>query len=533
MRSERFPQKFQNTASLSSSLGSSTTLQPLVHTSLQHEPGAVAAMVTTRRQSKDFEPVEIPLVKHQKRKRNNDAEPTPSIAQPPKKPLTKRRKKVKSTAKADKPPVRTAPAPAKPAKAARARLPKKSASASGAEDTAHRQISRTDDAVQPKTGHITGLWKAAALNLTQDSDSSADDRAQRPHPVASRDADDEEADSRYALGSRRKDKVNKIATPVARQTAELKFEDDGLEEVDKAEVAIAGLSKSKEASRHSTKRNGVPLKLVNDTKTHRARPEAVSQTNGQQKRGTEQKKAVPPPGVPSRTVMFTILEAIEALALYKDGTLSVPSEIDPQSRQPYEPLQTGDFLSYPVKGIYRLGALGRFGNDIKPSPPFSLTVPLSEYSIVHNTRDITTAESSRHGLGFASIPPTRSQASAVRRPNNYCFTWGKYRGRRMDSVPITYLRSILNSNEYNADAKLQQAFVDLYPKGLYESEAESYTFEKGGFKGKRLDEVPKSYLWGLLRKMNEGEAVGGKKGRGRLERALEVWEKGQLDLTRD
>jgi uncharacterized protein (DUF3820 family) len=211
--------------------------------------------------------------------------------------------------------------------------------------------------------------------------------------------------------------------------------------------------------------------------------------------------------------------------------MSVPAEVDAQSRQPYEPVQTGEYLSYPVKGTYHLGSIGRYGVASAPSLPFSLTVPLSEHALIRHGQESRTASPSRHGLGFDRALLSRPKSVATRRPNNYCFSFGKYKGRRMDSVPIEYLRSIRDGDEYYGDERLQQAFEDLYPKGLYESEAESYTFEKGGFKGKRLDEVPKTYLWSLVRKANDSKLP--KKGKGRLERALELWEKQQLDFTKD
>ena len=105
----------------------------------------------------------------------------------------------------------------------------------------------------------------------------------------------------------------------------------------------------------------------------------------------------------------------------------------------------------------------------------------------------------RRGLGFDTALTIRSGPPAARRSNNYCLPFGRYRGRRVDSVPISYLQSIYGSDEYYSDTKLLQAVSDLYPNGLYESDAESFTLESGGFKGKRLDEVPKSYVWGLLR----------------------------------
>ena len=154
--------------------------------------------------------------------------------------------------------------------------------------------------------------------------------------------------------------------------------------------------------------------------------------------------------------------------------------------------------------------------------------------MMQTTHSASIGEPSRRGLGFDTALTIRSGPPAARRSNNYCLPFGRYRGRRVDSVPISYLQSIYGSDEYYSDTKLLQAVSDLYPNGLYESDAESFTLESGGFKGKRLDEVPKSYVWGLLRQVNQGGAVGNKKeGKTRLERALEAWERRQLDLTRD
>ena len=480
--------------------------------------------------------MELPPVAYQKRKRRHDTTSTPSTAQPPNQPSSKRRKKVKSTADAGAPttgptePVPTTKATKRAAN--RPGRPPKSVREAERQTCQQGNIREKDD-TEPQTSGtgVVASRNPLQVDLTQDSDSSEDEAVRRPQPAASQDAGDEDADSRYALGSRRKGRPKKPAVSTAGRTAELKFEDDGLEEVDKAEAAVAGAGVR--ASSQNNKRGPQPGTPINAVNSGRLDGLQIQQANGKGKGKAKQIKIAPPTGVPSKVVMFTVIEAIAALSLYKGGTMSIPTEIDPQSRQPYEPLQAGDYLSYPVKGTYHLGALGRYGIDTIPPSPFSLTVPLSEHFFIQHTRDTSTAEPSRHGIGFSSALPARPKAPAVRRPNNYCFTFGRYRGRRMDSVPISYLRSILNSDDYHKDTKLQQAFADLYPKGLYESEVESYTFEKGGFKGKRLDEVPKSYLWGLLRKKEGGELVGGKKGRGRLERALEVWEKGQLDLTKD
>lgn len=498
-------------------------------------------MVTTRRQSKDFESIEPPADVQRKRKRSNDAAPVPSTPQPPSQPSTKRRKKVKSTAKISTPSVHPQPAASVPSGASTPpAVPPAKAGTNGisvkrAEHKAHGQKILKSGDRPPKRSKTRANEKRKLVEKdpATDDDSSEDNSTRQPHPAASRGTDsgddDEDTDSRYALGSKRKGKLNKPTAPSARRTAEFRFEEDGLEEIDKAEAAIAGTS-NRNKQKHQ--KSGVLPSLTPINAGAKANDNTLEQTQSG-KGKIRQTKVIPPPGVPAKLVMFTVAEAIAALPLYKDGTMSVPAAIDLQTRQPYPPLQTGESLSYPVRSKYHLGALGRYGIDAATSPPFSLTVPLSEHSYIQDTPSASATESSRHGLGFDSTLATRSRAPAVRRPNNYCFTFGRFRGRRMDSVPITYLRSIYNSDDYHNDAKLQQAFADLYPKGLYESEAESFTFEKGGFKGKRLDEVPKSYVWGLIRKKNKGDLVGGKKGRGRLERALEVWDKEQLDLTQD
>ncbi|KAJ4331686.1 hypothetical protein N0V87_008966 [Didymella glomerata] len=488
-------------------------------------------MVTTRRQSKTIEPPALPPVAPPKRKRSDDATSAQSAAQALNQPSTKRRKKVKSTAKVALP----ATAPADPIPAAEtdtkalSKTAKRNARKKGLEAKATAQLGRSGAAQ-------TSSQKPTPPDLTND-DSSEDEAPRPPRPAASQDADDEDADSRYTIGSKRKGKARKTAATTARRTAELQFEEDGVEEVDKAQVAVADAS-NRTSKQKTKKPEPVSWTLANEgsvakddkvDKTEENPPRA--NTSGKGKNKPVQKK-IPPAGVPSKVVMFTIAEAIAALSLYKDGTMSLAAEIDPESRRPYAPLQTGEYLFYPVKGNYHLGALGRYGIDAAIVPAFSLTVPLSEHSFIESTTVTSTAAPSRHGLGFTAVP-ARPKASSNRRPNNYCFTFGRYRGRRVDSVPITYLRSIFEGDEYYADTKLQQALADLYPKGLYESETESFVFEKGGFKGKRLDEVPKSYVWGLIRKKGEGAEVGGKKGRKALERALEVWEKKQLDLTRD
>ncbi|KAJ4372698.1 hypothetical protein N0V86_008062 [Didymella sp. IMI 355093] len=493
-------------------------------------------MVTTRRQSKTIDPPALPPVAPPKRKRSDDATPATSAVQLPNQPSIKRRKKVKSTAKIDSP----IAAPGHPVPVAR--IEKKPTSKT-AERKTHKQRAQAKTTAQSGESGTeqANSQKSPFLDLTNDE--SSEDKAPRPpRPAASQDADDEDADSRYTIGSKRRGKPRKPAAPTARRTAELRSEEDSVEEFDKAQVVAADASNR--TSTQKKKPGPISRMPINERSvkadTSQANGKAteknkmnIPQVNANSKgKNKTLQKNVPHVGVPSKVVMFTIAEAIAALSLYKDGTMSMAAEIDPESRQPYAPLQTGEHLSYPVKGNYHLGALGRYGIDAATVPPFSLTVPLSEHSFVESTTTSTTAASSRHGLGFTALP-ARPNVPSVRRPNNYCFTFGKYRGRRMDSVPVTYLRSIFEGDEYYADVKLQHAFADLYPKGLYESETESFVFEKGGFKGKRLDEVPKSYLWGLIRKKGDGAAVGGKKGRKALERALEVWEKKQLDLTKD
>ncbi|KAF3032711.1 hypothetical protein E8E12_001799 [Didymella heteroderae] len=497
-------------------------------------------MVTTRRQSKTIDPPALPPVALPKRKRSDDATPAQSAAQAPNQPSTKRRKKVKSTAKI----ASLAAAPANPVPPAET---EKNALSKTAKRNARKQrVQSKTITPSGRSGTTPSSWqRPIPLDLTNNE--SEDDAPRPPRPAASQGADDEDADSRYTIGSKRKGKLGKPAVPTARRTAELQFEEDGVAEVDKAQVAVADASNRK-STQKKRKPRPLPCTSINERsvakKDEADMPQASGKATGRNKEALFQVSAndkgkncaaqrkAPPAGVPSKVIMFTIAEAIAALSLYKDGTMSMAAEIDPESRQPYAPLQTGEHLSYPVKGNYHLGALGRYGIDTASVPPFSLTVPLSEHSFIESTTVTSTAAPSRHGLGFTALP-AQPKAPSVRRPNNYCFTFGRYRGRRVDSVPITYLRSIFEGDEYYADAKLQQAFADLYPKGLYESETESFVFEKGGFKGKRLDEVPKSYLWGLIRKKGEGVEIGGKKGRKALERALEVWEKKQLDLTKD
>lgn len=508
-------------------------------TSQQHDARTNAAMVTTRRQSKTIDPPALPSVAPPKRKRSDDVTPAQSATQAPNQPSTKRRKKVKSTAKV--------PLPAAAEDSVKASGSKKKVLSKTAERKARKQKAQAKTTAQSGGAGTAqrNPRRPMPLDLTND-DSSEDEAPQPPRPAASQDADDEDADSRYTLGSKRKGKARKTAATPARLTAELRFEEDGVEEVDKAQVVVADASNRTSTQRE--KHGLVSWAPINESSVVKEYKAIASQSlgkaaektkgnpsqssgNGKGKNEPPQRKA-PLAGIPSKVVMFTIAEAIAALSIYKDGTMSMAAEIDPESRQPYAPLQTGEYLSYPVKGNYHLGALGRYGVDVAAVPPFSLTVPLSEHSFIESTAVTSTAAPSRHGLGFTALH-ARPKVPSTRRANNYCFTFGRYRGRRVDSVPITYLRSIYEGDEYYADAKLQQAFADLYPKGLYESETESFVFEKGGFKGKRLDEVPKSYVWGLIRKKGEGVDVGGKKQRKALERALEVWEKKQLDLTRD
>lgn len=490
-------------------------------------------MVTTRRQSKDFEPVELSVPnpnRNGKRKRSNNAAPAPN-EQLPSQPSAKRSRKVKSTAKTG-----IAPEPAQSTprlqSAAQPSTEKIPASTKSAERKARKARAKAKNMDATKVGAIQrGAKRSALVDLTMENDSSDEDPLQRFLDTAPLDSDDDDdADSRYALGPRRKDKKRKPAPTMARQTAELKFEEDGLEEVDKANVVVA--SKDKSTVKQDKRLAFLPLNTVKST--NMGGHNAINSSR-QENSHKGQKKASFTPGAPSRLVMFTVAEAVEVLALYKDGTMYGPAAIDPQSRQPYEPLRTGETLSYPVKGTYHLGALGRYGVDTTPALPFALTVPLSEHSMMQTTHSASIGEPSRRGLGFDTALTIRSGPPAVRRSNNYCLPFGRYRGRRVDSVPISYLQSIYGSDEYYSDTKLLQAVSDLYPNGLYESDAESFTLESGGFKGKRLDEVPKSYVWGLLRQVNQGGAVGKKKedGKTRLERALEAWERRQLDLTQD
>lgn len=466
-------------------------------------------MVTTRRQSKDFEPVELSVPRpnhHGKRKRSNNAAPAPN-QQLPSQPSAKRSRKVKSTAKTG-----IAPEPAQPTPrlqpAAQPSTEKIPASTKSAERKARR--------ARAKAKKMDATKRSAPVDLTIENDSS----------------DDDDADSKYALGPRRENKKRKPASTIARQTAEFKFEEDGLEEVDKANVVVA--SKDYRTVKQDKRIAFLPSNTVQSA--NMGGHDAINSSRSRQENSHKgQKKASFTPGAPSRLVMFTVAEAVEALASsYKDGTMYGPAAIDPQSRQPYEPLRTGETPSYPVKGTYHLGALGRYGVDTTPALPFALTVPLSEHSTMQTTHSTSIGEPSRRGLGFDAALTIRSGPPAARRSNNYCLPFGRYRGRRVDSVPISYLQSICGSDEYCSDTKLLQAVGDLYPNGLYESDAESFTLESGGFKGKRLDEVPKSYVWGLLRQIYKDGAVGKKKeGETRLERALEAWERRQLDLTRD
>ncbi|KAF2627310.1 hypothetical protein BU25DRAFT_458659 [Macroventuria anomochaeta] len=483
-------------------------------------------MVTTRRQSKSTEPPALPPVAPPKRKRSNDA--APSAAQPPIQPSSKRRKKVKSTAKVKTDPVPTESAPAtRAAKRAAKRPGRPPKSMREAERQACKQVQvQEEDDTEPKTNGngVIGSRQPPQVDLTDDIDSSEDEAARRPQPAASQDTEDEDADSRYALGPRRKGKTKKPAAPTARRTAELKFEEDGLEEVDKAEAVVADVgNRAPTQDQRCGPPPGTPVNQVNPGKSDK---DQGHQVIGKERDKAHPKKIAPPAGVSFRFVMFTVTEAIAALSLYKEGTISVPAQVDPQSHQPYEPLQIGEYLSYPVKGTYHLGALGRYGIDTTPPPPFSLTVPLSEDSSIQTAQD-TSAKPSRHGVGFDTALPTRLKPSSkARRNNNYCFTSGRYHGRRMDSVPMEYLRTLFNGLEYQNGPKLQQAFADLYPKGLDESKEERYRIQDGKLWGKRLDEAPPSYCWGLLRKKQENDGAGLvgviRRGRGKLERALEV-----------
>ncbi|KAG9200588.1 hypothetical protein G6514_006931 [Epicoccum nigrum] len=496
-------------------------------------------MVTTRRQSKDFEPVELSIVprpdRKGKRKRSNTAAPAlnadANAPQLPSQPSAKRTRKVKvkSTAKTG-----VAPEPAQPTlPAAQPSTTKIPASTKSAERKTRRARARAKEMNATKFGaNQQGAKRSASVDLTMETDSSDDEPPRQIHPAASReyDVENDDADSRYTLGPRRKEKKRKPAPAIARQTAELKFEEDGLEEVDKANVAVTSINK-----RTAKQAEGIvslPSTTVNDNNMagHNTIKPSRKENNNK-----GQKKTSFTSGAPSKLVMFTVAEAVEALTLYKDGTMYGPAAIDPQSHQPYSPLRTGETHSYPVKGTYHLGALGRYGIDTTPTLPFALTVPLSEHSMIQTTHSASIGEPLRRGLGFATALAQRPGAPASRRPNNYCLPFGRYRGRRVDSVPISYLQSIYGTDEYYSDTKLLQAVSDLYPNGLFESAVERFTLESGGFKGKRLDEVPKSYVWGLLRKMHRGGKKGEGEGEGetRLQSALEAWERAQLDLTRD
>ena len=482
-------------------------------------------MVTTRRQSKDFEPVELTVPhpsRNSKRKRSNN---TANATQLPSQPLAKRPRKVKSTAK-----IGIAPEPAQPTPrlqpVAQPSTEKTPASSKSAERRARKAKARAKEMGATKSGRNRRGAKRSAPD-------SSDEGPPQPYPVTTPldpyyDDDDDDADSRYALGPGRKVKKRMPAPTMARQTAELKFEEDGLEEVDKADVAMA----SKRTVQQDKGIVLLPSTTVNSTNmgAHNAINPSRTENSNQ-----GPKKASFTSGRPSKSVMFTVAEAVEALSLYKDGTINGPAAIDPESRQPYAPLRTGETPSYPVKGTYHLGAIGRYGVDTPPTLPFALTVPLAEHSAPQTTHPASTGDLSRRGLGFNPSLPLRPGPPATRRPNNYCLPFGRYRGRRVDSVPLSYLQTLSESAEFHQDAKLQQAVRDLYPRGLYESEAESFRFESGGFKGRRLDEVPKSYVWGLLRDLRLEGRLGGWKGEAEtgLEKALVMWEKRQLDLTRE
>lgn len=485
-------------------------------------------MVTTRRQSKSIEPPALPPVAPPKRKRSNNATSVPSAAHPSAESSSKRRRKGKGSASADLYTVATTSTAAVPA-AKKTKLSK--ITRPHEHSVRKRGTDQENEGTCINTSRVdpNGLRRPAYVDLTRDNDSNEDETVQRLRHTIPQNTDDDDADSRYALGSRRKGKARKSTVPAVRRTAELVFEEDGSEGLDKAEAAIA--SANYRSSLQNNERDSLTWTATKGANMNRENKEIACQFNEKRRDKTKPKGIATSTGVPSKVVMFTVIEAIDELSLYEGGTMSRPAKIDAQTRQPYDPVQTGEYLSYPVKGTYHLGSIGRYGIDSLPPLPFSLTMPLSEHSFIPRSDNRDSAETSRHGLGFDGALSTQSKVPSVRRPNNYCFTFGKYKGRRIDSVPIEYLRSIHDGDEYYNDKKLQQAFQDLYPKGLYESEAESYTFEKGGFKGKRLDEVPKTYLWGLLRKANEDKLP--KKGKGRLERALEVWEKNQLDLTGD
>ncbi|KAF1346314.1 hypothetical protein EJ07DRAFT_160558 [Lizonia empirigonia] len=423
-------------------------------------------MVTTRRQSKTIEPPALPPVAPPKRKRKDDAAPAPSAVQPPSQPSSKRRRKGKDSANGHMTTGPFASTLTEPV-AKKVKLSKKDRTAA---QRAQKQGKESGaEVVQPPRAgaDCTSLRQHAQVDLTNaDDDSSSGDEAirrRRLQPAVPRDADDDEADSRYALSSRREGKAKRLRAPTKRRTAELKFEEDGLEEVDKADAAVANVRQR--PSTQAKKCLPSPSTLVNDVVPGRLDegPAPLASKKGKNK---VKRKVVSALGRPSKVVMFTAIEAIAALSLYQGGTMSIPAKIDPHSRQPYASLQTGEHLSYPVKGTYHLGSTGRYCIDTVPPPlPFALTVPLSEHSFIQHGLVDSATSPPRHGLGFADTISARSKVPSLRRPNNYCFTFGKYKGRRMDSVPIEYLRSICDGDEYYNDAKLQQAFKDLYPKG--------------------------------------------------------------------
>lgn len=230
--------------------------------------------------------------------------------------------------------------------------------------------------VQPPraVADCNSLRHHAQVDLTNvDDDSSSGDEAirrRRLQPAVPRDADDDEADSRYALNSRREGKAKRLKEPTKRRTAELKFEEDGLEEVDKADHAVANVRQR--ASTQAKKCLPSPSPLVNDVVSGRL-DEGHAPLASKRRENKVKRKVVSALGRPSKVVMFTAIEATEVLSLYQGGTMSIPAKIDPHSRQPYPSLQTGERLSYPVKGTYHLGSTGRYGIDTVP-PPLPLRI---------------------------------------------------------------------------------------------------------------------------------------------------------------
>ena len=224
-------------------------------------------MVTTCRQPKDLEPVELSVPRpnrNGKRKRSNNAAPAPN-QQLPSQPSAKRPRKVKSTAKTGLAPEPTQPTP-RLQPAAQPSTEKIPASTKSAERKARKARAKAKKMDATKPGAIQrGGKRSAPVDLTMENDSSDEDPLQ-PFPDTApldSDDDDDDADSRYALGPRQRDKKRKPAPIMARQTAELKFEEDGLEEVDKANVVVA--SKDKSTVKQDKGISFLPLNTVKST----------------------------------------------------------------------------------------------------------------------------------------------------------------------------------------------------------------------------------------------------------------------------